>query len=444
MNRHGWLVSLGSLLGIVGAVLGQPAVAPYPPVPPAGTLPPAPLVMSGPAESSGGFLDSGPSPPRIWITPEYLLWWIRPGPLSSPLVTSTTLPGVTNSAGVDVGAGLGQPGTVILVGDQGINYGALSGFRLSAGYSLNDSATLSVMGRGFWLGEANYHRTFASDANGNPIIGIPIFDATGTFGGGENAITVSNPGTATIPAIYTGFQTVQSRSQMGGAEGNALVCLFRSQGMQVNGLVGYRYLDLREDLSLTAVSSSVTPAATFGGVAFMGPHFYDGTVASVDTFRTRNQFYGGQLGLDGTSWFGNAFIYVAGRLGLGTMHQVLDVSGLSSLVSTTLVASAPGGTLALPSNIGRFRHEAFAVVPELECKFGYAILPNLEAFVGYNLLYISNVVRPGYQIDRNVDVRMIPTLPSFIPGFPGAEPAHVFRQSDFWAQGLTFGLSLAF
>lgn len=436
MKRQGLLASVLSVLSTVGGAMAQPAPTTLPPgvvtPPPAATT--TQEIITAPAEGWSAPLEGAANTPRIWVTPEYLLWWIRSGPVSTPLVTTTTNPAANNSAGVNAAAGLGQAGTVILFGDKAIDYGSFSGGRLTVGGWLNEGATIGMMGRGFLLQQESRRDVFSSGPSGSPVIGIPIFDVSGLFGGGENAIVVSSGG---VPGALptAGYQEVVTRSQLWGAECNGMFNLLRSNTFVVNGLAGFRYLDLREDLTLTSLSYSL--------LAPTDP-FFTGITSSVDTFRTRNQFYGGQVGLDSTAWMGNAFVNVQGRFAAGSTHQLLIVNGASAIQFPTTAATFPGGTLALPSNSGRFTHNAFTVVPEVECNIGYALTQNVRAFVGYNFLYSSNVIRPANQIDRNVDVRTVPTLPTYIPGFFSPSPAHVFHQTDFWAQGINFGVNLAF
>ena len=52
--------------------------------------------------------------------------------------------------------------------------------------------------------------------------------------------------------------------------------------------------------------------------------------------------------------------------------------------------------------------------------------------------------RSGNQIDRVADRTTLPTLEPFVPGATGIRPAPLRVQSDFWAQGITFGLGLSF
>jgi hypothetical protein len=101
--------------------------------------------------------------------------------------------------------------------------------------------------------------------------------------------------------------------------------------------------------------------------------------------------------------------------------------------------------LALPSNIGNFTRDQFAIVPEIGVNVGWHPTSHLRLFVGYNFLYWSNVLRPGDQIDRVLDITQIPnfntngTNPS-----PQLRPVVPFKDVGFWAQGATFGLELKY
>jgi hypothetical protein len=98
--------------------------------------------------------------------------------------------------------------------------------------------------------------------------------------------------------------------------------------------------------------------------------------------------------------------------------------------------------LALPSNSGHFFTERFAVVPEGSLTLGYQVTDNLSISIGYTFLYWSHVARPGDQIDRAVSPAALPI--SGTAPVPSSRPAFSFNETDFWAQGLTFGLELRF
>jgi hypothetical protein len=60
--------------------------------------------------------------------------------------------------------------------------------------------------------------------------------------------------------------------------------------------------------------------------------------------------------------------------------------------------------------------------------------------VGYSFIYWSRVARAVDQIDRDVNITQQPPGP-----FVGApRPEFILRTTDFWAQGLNFGLEWKF
>jgi len=103
-----------------------------------------------------------------------------------------------------------------------------------------------------------------------------------------------------------------------------------------------------------------------------------------------------------------------------------------------------GGVLALPSNSGHFSRDRFAVVPEIDINIGYQVTDHLRAFVGYSFLYSSNVVRPGDIIDRTVNLTQLPSNlgPGSLTG--PARPMIIVRDTEFWAQGMNFGLEFRY
>jgi len=105
-----------------------------------------------------------------------------------------------------------------------------------------------------------------------------------------------------------------------------------------------------------------------------------------------------------------------------------------------VTTTASGGFLALPTNIGNFNNERFSVVPELNARIGYQFSPQLRAVVGYNFIYWTGVVRPGGVIDTTVN----PTQIAPGPLVGAARPAPRADTSDFWAHGVSVGLSYNF
>jgi hypothetical protein len=53
-------------------------------------------------------------------------------------------------------------------------------------------------------------------------------------------------------------------------------------------------------------------------------------------------------------------------------------------------------------------------------------------------MLLTNVVRPGDQIDLNVDPDLFP------PAISGSQPKFVFRDADIWLQGINVGIECNF
>lgn len=71
----------------------------------------------------------------------------------------------------------------------------------------------------------------------------------------------------------------------------------------------------------------------------------------------------------------------------------------------------------------------------MQVNLGYNITDHVRVFVGYDFLYLSNVIRAGDQVNLNVN----PNRFLGISGGPANSP-FAFHTSDYWAQGLNFGL----
>ena len=132
------------------------------------------------------------------------------------------------------------------------------------------------------------------------------------------------------------------------------------------------------------------------------------------------------------------------------MQQQLNFDGslrtndFNTPAGTGSARTFPGGYLALPSNMGEYHRTHFGVVPEVGLNLKYQLTQKLGVSLGYTALYLNSVVRPGEQIDRNVNGGQS-SLYSGTPTPPGlqggpAQPAPLFHTTDFWAQGINFGL----
>ena len=359
------------------------------------------------------------SSPTLWGQVDYLLWWVKDAPVPIPLVTTgtnSTLPGA-----------LGQPGTRVLFGDQGVNFGPTSGVRLTLGAALDADHRFSVEATGFLLPTVYQHYSATSGDDGSPLLAFPFFSTTPGHVG-ESAFQISNPNPVGTP--LTGNVQIVSALELWGSELNFGACIWRSAGFQWTLLGGARYLGLRESLSISNATTDYAAAPTT-------------QFSQSDNFDTQNQFYGGQLGTRFQWQCTRLFAELTLKCALGVTHQTVDVSGSFDESGATPL-SLQHGFYTEPSNIGRQNADQFGVVPSAQLQFGYQITRCLRAVVGYDFLYWSQVVRPGNQIDRNINLSQNAAFNTGGVLVGPATPAPLFVRSDFWTQGLNVGLAWVF
>ena len=353
---------------------------------------------------------------RVWFNSEFLLWWIKNGSVP-PLVTASPPAGTGT---------LGQPGTVILFGpDSDFDRSPTPGGRFTAGGWLDEHRTFGLEGSYFFVAPRGNQFTAGGDGSaGSPVIARPFFN---TVTGKEDSELVAFPG------VLAGHISVDPSIRLQGFEANALCNLCSSCNYRIGALAGFRYVDLDEGLGVTENLAVLPSAPLIGGSGFV---VHDG-------FSTHNQFYGGQLGLRGEMWTGRLFAVANAKVALGDSQQSVDINGLTQITTPAgAVSTQPGGLMALPSNSGHFFSDRFAVVPEGNLAVGYQVTEHLSVTIGYTFLYWSNVDRPGNQIDRSINPVALPI--SGTPAVQSNRPAFSHQETDFWAQGLTFGLELRF
>jgi hypothetical protein len=353
------------------------------------------------------------SHPHIWAYADYLLWWTQHNG-TPPLVTVSPTGTPLVSAGV-----LGEPTTVVAF--NGFNDPAHSGFRVGGGFWFKKEGNWGV-DASYWMLTPRT-QTFGLASNTGAIITRPFFSVNdGTF--------VSQ--LVSFPGIVNGGVLIRQDQQLWGLDANLRRKLYCGPTGFADLLVGYRHFALSEGLDIVERLAILDPAT--GAVAQ--------TRFVADRFHTRNDFDGPQFGVAGEWRIGRRW-FVGGnvKVGVGVVHQVVDIAGNTGFnIPGVLTSVQTGGLLALPTNIGRVSSEKFAVMPEVGIKVGVDLTDHLRLYAGYDFLYISNVVRPGDQIDLGVNRTQIPNAfgPQPLVGTP--RPAPLFNGSTFWVQGVNFGL----
>jgi hypothetical protein len=156
-----------------------------------------------------------------------------------------------------------------------------------------------------------------------------------------------------------------------------------------------------------------------------------------DTFSTENDFIGAELGFIWEWQYRRWSLDLLSRLAIGNSHQEINIAG-STLVDNDRLFE--GGLLAQSTNIGEYSANELAVMPEIGLTAGYHLTKRLRLTLGYSFLYWSRVVRPGDQIDTDVNPDLIPRDTPPADPAPVDRPRPFFNPTDFWAHGVNLGL----
>lgn len=310
-----------------------------------------------------------------------------------------------------VPAALGQPSTQsILGGDLGGD--GLDGGQLTIGWWLDPNHGFGLEGRAMHIQNDWQVQSVAS--TGLPILGVPFFNANT---GAEAAALVAQPG------VSSGSVTASFRSRLWAAEANIRTNHLIGPCSKLDLIAGFRAMGLEEEFSLSvqSLTQGANPTLT----------------QSLDRFATRNRFYGGQIGAVAEFLRGRWSLEISTKAAIGNTKQWVDIAGMSSIQTAGMnPVGLQNGIFARPSNIGTYSRNELSWISELGVSVGYQLTDCLKVMVGYDLLYWSNVARPGDQFDRVVD----PTNPTA----PGSRPQPRFDDAGFWAQGVRAGLEFRY
>lgn len=439
------------------AGLGTPPGPMYPMPGPYG----APMFQPPPGGGGlggGGALGGYGAAPRWWFDGEYLLWFAKGQPVQFPLLTTSA----PNQNGI-----LGLPSTIQLVPGETINYGAISGFRLSSGFFGDADRRFGALVTGFYTERQAINHQFATNAPpgavsvGIPLLARPFIDTNGL----GSSLVVTNR------LFGVGSAEVSTTTQTWGIEAAAIWNLFRSCPdvgcmHSLDLIAGYKFLQHSESLSVesftTLNNATIIPIfvpgpfgvpiqvgvriipipVPVGGVPVGAP----ATVNVVDRITTTNKFHGGTFGLRHEVRSGMWSLTTSGKIGVGNMRQTLNMHGLTSFFNprTGLAGQSYGGLFANASNFGHFDNDEFVIIPEFTVNVGVNLTKSISMFVGYNFMWISQVARPANQISPVIDSSTVPFSPNFgeLGHVPGTR--NLFQQDEFWLQGVNFGLSIQF
>lgn len=364
-------------------------------------------------------------PGSLWFGGvDYLMWWFKDGPSPPPMAlqpTQQTMQQGLQPLQIDHLSGQ------TVLGGSPINPGMHSGGMFTLGRWLDCDSCFGVQGGFFFLGNRTTTQSVASNGlPGSPTLLLPYFDPTRNL---EQTTHIS------LPGELAGSATLASSSQLQGWEASGVYRPVVTGPFRRQWLLGVAHLNLTENLAFATSSPNIaSPLDSF---------------VTVDNFRTQNTFYGAQAGLRGTFIRGRWALEGISKLAMGDMHQRVDTNGVlvtNQFTQGGAVEQFAGGYFTQPTNIGMHARDRFVVIPQTNFNLAFNLTCNLRARIGYTFLYVSSVARPGNQIDGVIN----PTQSPAITGQPtqnllgAARPMPLLHGSDFWAQGLNFGLDLAY
>ncbi|WP_428307557.1 BBP7 family outer membrane beta-barrel protein [Lacipirellula sp.] len=389
------------------------------------------------------------SRPVLYVRGEYLAWWAD-GMYVPPLVVRGEVGnnGTPNDPTDDT-----FDNAYLVFGNQDVLAGIRSGGRVRVGYWLDDYGQTAIEGEYFGFGQIDTN--FTDGGNGTfPIVGRPFIDATTGLNAVEDVSFPGIRGTVSVD-IDSQFQSagiglrrnlccaagntccgdpVTCGSQVGGCgagvNNGPCATLFGKGTRHTDVYFGFRWAQLQEGLAVQENLEVIAPSTDVGT-----------TFQVNDIFQTSNEFVGGELGFLWDWEYRRWSLELLSKLGIGSTRQRVNINGYTVRTEPGAASeTGSGGLLAQDSNIGQYERNELSVLPQLGVTLGYKLTERLKLTGGYTFLYWSNVVRPGDQIDLEVNPGNLPFAnPPDPDGLP-ARPQFTYRQNDFWAHGLSAGL----
>ena len=165
-----------------------------------------------------------------------------------------------------------------------------NGGRITLGGWLDRENLYGVEVSGFLTESRSVVNSTFSSLTGSPSLRVPFINTPpgDGFPLGASSFVLADPGFA------NGGQSLVSSLQLWGFDAHALFRMFNTDHLSVSLVGGFKYLELKEDLTLLDRETLIA-ANGFG------------TYVGADGFGTRNQFYGGTLGVKAEMQFGRFY-----------------------------------------------------------------------------------------------------------------------------------------
>lgn len=367
------------------------------------------LAAGAQAQEPLSLLDTSVQSNDRWYLDGEFLWWYLRKERVPPLLTT----GPATSQGV-----LGQPGTVILYGDEKIQsrHDRFIGLRAALGWWLDEEKTWAFELRAFFLERDSTNFTIKPSTQ---FLARPYIDAS-TGQQASEIISGPLPGGGALLGSFNAY----SRIELFGQEANTVARLWEMENVRVEGVFGGRFMQLRHRLDITSSGQLQPDLAVQYGVR--------------DHIQTFNKFFGGQTGLRSEMTWGAFFIRLGGYVALGGTAEEIRTKATRLTHTPTFREEQPLGLYVLKTNSGRYNRVVFDAVSEAQLTLGCQVTDHVRLTAGYTFLHWLNPVRSGGdQIDA-INPRQIMGGPQTGP----ARPVMPFKDDFFWAQGASIGVEV--
>jgi hypothetical protein len=364
---------------------------------------------------------------RVYFQLDYLSMWAKGNPLP-PLVTTSPIGTPQAQAGV-----LPESATTsILFGNDRVDLDQRNGGRINVGYWLVDGEFLGIEGQYFALETQNtdFERS-SSFSTGDPnaiILARPFINVDPILPSPtEDSALIAFPdfqidGETTDLDGRIDIRTV-SNVQSANMTLRRLVWIDFTMQRRLDLLLGYRFFRLDDSVTIND-EMTIQPA----GVVPLT------VLTSQDQWRSINRFHGGEIGIKVQSYHGPFQLEGIAKCAFGNNRERTWINGSHTTTVGGVTTEGEGGLLAQPTNIGSYRRDVFAVLPEADANIRMNVTKNARIVIGYTFIYMNRVQRSGSAIDRTLN-------PTQINGqLQGeARPAFFATDTTFWLHGWSGG-----
>lgn len=356
---------------------------------------------------------------RMFVSFEYLQWWNKSRSVP-PLVTTDAVGTPINSgpanftpiALTNPAAGI-SPNSRLLFGGGNIGGDLQAGARLTGGFWLDDDHSRAIGIKAYGTEGFSLKQNFTSD--GTQPLGLTFFntDPLSTY---EDAFIAAHNN---FGLNRNGSIDVASNNDFVGGDIFFKSLLDSGCNYRLDGIVGYQFARLDDDLLMRAVINDVNSGDTF---------------TFNDLFAAKNTYNAGSLGAQAEIYKNNFTLSMLGKISLGNMRQEVTIAG----TNTRNAIESAGGFYTQPfTNIGVHSRDVTVWSPEANFKLSYAVTNDLSLSVGYTFIYWNKMALAGDQIDRNVNATQLSGGGLIGPG----DPMFNFRNTDYWLQTIDIGVN---